>query len=102
MLTNLNYWIDVGGRPVIAIPAFFVIDFELMVLFAVLFPVVGMLWLNGLPRLHHPLFGAPRFGLASDDRFFLYVDSSDSKFDLRGTGTFLRSLEPMAVESVGP
>jgi hypothetical protein len=100
VLTSLNYPINVGGRPLLAWPAFIVIDFELMILFSVLFPVVGMLYLNGLPRLHHPLFGTPRFGLATDDRFFLYIDASDSKFDAKATRAFLKPLGPAIIEEV--
>jgi hypothetical protein len=97
---NWNYPIDVGGRPLLAWPAFAVVDFELMVLFSVIFPVVGMLYLNGLPRIHHPLFGTPRLSLASDDRFFLYVEAADPKFDPDRTREFLASLGPATVQPV--
>ena len=102
LFVNFDYPVEVGGRPVFAYPAFFVVDFEIMVLLAVLFPVIGMLVINGLPRLHHPLFGSPRFGLASDDRFFLYVDSRDPRFDADRTRTFLGSLGAWVVEPVRP
>ena len=102
VLTNWNYPIDVGGRPILAWPAFVVVDYELMILFAVIFPVVGMLHANGLPRLHHPLFGTPRFGLATDDRFFLYIDAADPKFDSKRTRAFLRKLRPESIEAVLP
>lgn len=100
LFVNFDYAIEVGGRPIFAYPAFFVVDFEIMVLLAVLFPVIGMLVINGLPRLHHPLFGTPRFGLASDDRFFLYVDARDSRFDPDHTRTMLGSLGAWVVEPV--
>jgi len=100
LYVNADYPIEVGGRPIFAWPAFFVVDFEIMVLGAVLFPVVGMFYLNGLPKLHHPLFDTPRFSLASDDRFFLYVDAADRKFESKGTRRFLDSLQPAAIEEV--
>jgi hypothetical protein len=100
LYVNADYPLNVGGRPILAWPAFFVVDFEIMVLGAVLVPVIGMFYLNGLPRLHHPLFGTPRFSLASDDRFFLYVDSRDSKFDADETRAFLQSLGPATIEEV--
>lgn len=102
LFVNIDYPVEVGGRPLIALPAFFVVDFEIMILGAVLFPVIGMLVLNGLPRLHHPLFGTPRFSLASDNRFFLYVDASDPKFDPQQTRSFLGSLGPWTVQPVLP
>jgi hypothetical protein len=102
LFVNIDYPIEVGGRPIMAFPAFFVVDFEIMVLGAVLFPVIGMLVLNGLPRLHHPLFNSPRFGLASDNRFFLYIDAADPKFDAERTRSFLGSLGAWLVEGVRP
>ena len=53
-----------AGRS-IAWSAFAVVTFELTVLFGALTPAFGMLALNGLPRLNHPVFGAARFHLAS-------------------------------------
>ena len=61
LFTNFDYPINVGGRPLYALSAFVVVCFELTVLFAALTPAIGMLALNGLPRLHHPVFGASAF-----------------------------------------
>ena len=102
LFVNWDYPIEVGGRPLLAWPAFAVVDFELMILCAVLFAVVGMFVIIGLPRLHHPLFSTPRFGLASDDRFFLYVDARDPKFDANATRTYLGSLGAWTVQPVQP
>ena len=102
IFVNLDYPIEVGGRPIFAWPAFFVVDFELMILCAVTFAVAGMLIINRLPKLHHPLFGTPRFGLASADRFFLYIDANDPKFDEERTRTFLGSIGAWTVEPVRP
>jgi hypothetical protein len=102
LFVNWDYPIEVGNRPLFAWPAFFVVDFELMILCAVLFAVIGMFAMMGLPKLYHPLFGAPRFGLASDDRFFLYIDARDPKFDPERTRGFLGSLGAWTVEPVRP
>jgi hypothetical protein len=102
LFVNVDYPIEVGGRPLFAWPAFAVVDFELMILCAVLFAVAGMLIINRLPKLHHPLFGTPRFGLASEDRFFLYIDASDPKFDAARTRSFLGSLGAWSIEAVRP
>lgn len=102
LFVNWDYPIEVGNRPLYAWPAFFVVDFELMILCAVLFAVIGMFVLIGLPKLYHPLFGAPRFGLASEDRFFLYIDARDPKFDPKQTRSFLGSLGAWTVEPVRP
>ena len=100
MFTNYDYPINVGGRPLYALSAFMVVAFELTVLFAALTPAIGMLALNGLPRLNHPLFAASKFYLASRNRFFLCVLATDAKFDKRKTQTFLKGLRPNSVELV--
>jgi hypothetical protein len=100
LFTNFDYPINVGGRPLYALSAFAVVAFELTVLFAALTPAIAMLVLNGLPRLHHPVFGAQAFRRASKDRFFLCVLATDAQFDNHKTRDFLRRLDPTSVEMV--
>jgi hypothetical protein len=59
-----------------------------------------MLALNGLPMPYHPVFNVPRFALASKDRFFLIVFSSDPNYDPAGTRSFLEGLEPRSISEV--
>jgi hypothetical protein len=98
--TNLNYPLNVGGRPIVAPTAFMLITFELLVLFAVLFGIGAMFILNRLPRLHHPLFDTDRFDTASLDRFFLVIFSNDEQFDAGRTRDFLQALGPERVQDV--
>jgi len=42
----------------------------------------------------------PRFALASKDRFFLIVFSSDPKYDPAGTRSFLQGLQPRSISEV--
>ncbi len=100
LYTNLDYPIDVGGRPLIAPPAFGMATIVLALLFAVLFAVFGMLVLNGLPRLNHPVFGVEDFHLASSDKFFVVIFANDPQFDRQRTQAFLEGLEPLRVELV--
>jgi hypothetical protein len=102
LFVNWDYPVEVGNRPLYAWPAFFVVDFEIMILCAVTFAVVGMFAIMGLPKLYHPLFGTPRFGLASEDRFFLYIEASDPKFDRARTRAYLGDLGAWTVEPVRP
>lgn len=102
IFVNIDYPIEVGGRPIFAWPAFAVVDFEIMILCAVSFAVAGMLIINRLPKLYHPLFGTPRFGLASQDRFFLYIAANDPKFDADKTRSFIGSLGAWSIEAVRP
>jgi hypothetical protein len=100
LYTNFDYPINVGGRPLYPLSAFMVVAFELTVLFAALFPAIGMLALNGLPRLNHPVFEAKAFRRASKDRFFLCVLATDARFDAKKTGQFLKGLDAASVELV--
>ena len=100
LFTNFDYPIEVGGRPLYALSAFAVVAFELTVLFGALLPAFGMLALNGLPRLHYPVFAAPRFHLASRDRFFLCIKAGDPRFAEGDTVRFLNELGAASVELV--
>jgi hypothetical protein len=95
------HWpIDVGGRPHNSWPAFIPITFELTILTAAIVGFVAMLAANGLPRLHHPLFGAGAFARASRDGFLLCIRSDDPKFDRQATRQFLVGLAANEVTEV--
>ncbi|HTU40263.1 MAG TPA: DUF3341 domain-containing protein [Candidatus Aquilonibacter sp.] len=96
----VSYPINVGGRPYNSWPAFIVITFELTILFGGVSALLGMLALNGLPMPYHPVFNVPRFAMASKDRFFLIVFSSDKKYDPAGTRAFLEGLQPRSISEV--
>ncbi|HEY4330344.1 MAG TPA: quinol:electron acceptor oxidoreductase subunit ActD, partial [Phycisphaerae bacterium] len=76
------------------------ITFELTVLFAALAGAIGMLMLNGLPRLDHPAFEIPHFERASTDRFFLCVEADDPQFDAGALRLLLTGHDPLAVTEV--
>jgi len=95
-----GYGFLVSGKPLLSLPAFIPVIFELTVLFAALTCVFGMFMMNGLPRLYHPLFRSKRFARVTNDRFFVVVEARDPRF-LRGkTEAFLKSLNPMSVEAI--
>ena len=100
--TNLDFPLDIGGRPLIAVPAFMLITFELMVLFAVFAGIGTMMIANRLPKLHHPLFDVERFGMASDDRFFLAImgDGKGRAFDPHEARAALWRTQPLEVSDV--
>lgn len=97
-----DYPLNIGGRPLHSWPMFIPITFELTILGAGLSAVFGMFVLNKLPMPYHPVFNAPRFALASRERYFLVIQSTDPLFDRERTRAFLQSLHPFEVVDVEP
>jgi hypothetical protein len=101
----LQWWVHtsayplvISGKPFFTWPAFIPITFEVSVLFGALGAVFGMFGLNQLPMHHHPLFKSKVFERASDDAFFISIESWDPRFDPSGTATLLKSLGARSVE----
>ncbi|PYX22215.1 MAG: DUF3341 domain-containing protein [Acidobacteria bacterium] len=99
-MAAISYPINVGGRPFHSWPAFIVVTFEMTILFGGIAAVFGMLALNGLPMPYHPVFNVPRFAMATKDRFFLIVFSSDPKYNPTDTRRFLEGLKPRSISEV--
>jgi hypothetical protein len=88
----IGYPISVAGRPNFSWPAFIPVIFELTVLGAAVCTVFGMLALNRLPQLYHPVFEIEEFRRASKDQFFLCIQAADPKFERNQTQSLLQSL----------
>jgi len=97
---TFDYPLIVGGKPMFSPPMSFVPSYIMMVLGAAVGAFVGMLALNGLPRLHHPLLQKARFALASRDKFFLVIGANDPKFSETETRRLLESLGGTHIELV--
>jgi Protein of unknown function (DUF3341) len=95
-----SFPLNIDGKPYNSWPSFIPITFELTILFAAIAATVGMVALNRLPKLYHPLFEISRFALASNDRFFLCIEARDGLFDLEKTKEFLNTLGPAYVYEV--
>ncbi len=89
----ISYPINSGGKPPHSWPEFIPVTFEMTVLAAAIAGVIGMLALNGLPRLRHPVFNVPQFDLASRNRFFLVIREESGR-------RLLEALEPLGVWDV--
>jgi len=99
-VSAIAYPLNIGGKPLLSIPAFIPVTFELTVLFSVFSTFFGLWFLCGLPQLFHPAFGNKAFEKVTDDKFFILVESEDPKFDLGRTKTLLEQTGASLVEEV--
>lgn len=97
--TNLDYPLDIGGRPLITLQAFALIGFELTVLFSVSFMVFGFFALNRLPRYHQPIFSVRRFERATKDGFFLFLPTANMNA-LQASRALLEKLGADSIDEV--
>jgi len=94
------YPLNIGGRPLNSWPVFIPIIFELTVLFSASAAFFAMLYFAGFPALYHPMFRIPSFRRASDDGFFLCIETRDRHYDETETARFLQSLDAARVWEV--
>ncbi len=89
--SSILYPMIVQGKPTNweTVPAFVPIMFELTVLISAFTTLFGMLLLNGLPRLNHPVFNWDRFKAVTDDKFFVVIEHRDPLFDMQETRALL-------------
>ena len=92
--------LNIGGRPLISVPMYIPVTFELTILFGGLTAAISMIVLNGLPRPYHPVFNVDRFNNASRNKFFLCIETADARFDYGETLKFLQSLNPEEIADV--
>jgi hypothetical protein len=96
----IDYPMNVGGRPDLSWPSFIPVTFECGILAAALGGLLGMLFLNGLPRPHHPLFDVDGFEQVSKDKFYLCVESNDPNFDVSRVKDFFQKVGAEDVKEV--
>jgi mono/diheme cytochrome c family protein len=93
-MNAVDYKFISSGKPMWSIPANVPVYFELTVLFSAFAALGGMLALNNLPQPYHPLDLRREFAKATDDRFFLYIEREDEKFDEQETRNLLDGTHP--------
>jgi Ni/Fe-hydrogenase subunit HybB-like protein len=98
---SVAYPLVISGKPFFAWPAYVPITFELAVLGGAIGAVLGMFALNRLPRHHHPVFASEHFERASDDRFFISIESGDPRFDAGTTPRLLADAGAARLEWLG-
>ena len=99
-MNSFDYPILIGGKPLFSPFSAFPPSYELTILFSAFGSILGMLFFNRLPRLHHPLLKHRSFALASHDRYFLVVETADPKYSESETRKLLESTGSQRIELV--
>ena len=99
-MNAVDYRILVGGKPMFSPHAAFPPSYELTILFGAFGAILGMLFLNRLPRLHHPLLKHKRFKLATHDRFYVVIETADPKYSEVETRKLLETAGSKHIEEV--
>lgn len=93
----VGYTFEVSGKPLISAPAFVPVAFELTILLSALTTVGGMLVLNKLPCLYHPVLKSRHLKRITDDRFVLVIEAKDPSFSRAETTAFMELLAPESI-----
>jgi hypothetical protein len=99
-MTVVDYPLNISGKTLMNVPAWIPVTFELTVLLSAFGAVFGMLFLNGLPRFNHPLFSVENFSKATDDGFFICIESNDPQFDQEKVEKLLKDGGGFNIEKV--
>jgi mono/diheme cytochrome c family protein len=98
---NVDYSQVIGGKPMFPLPAFIPILFEVTVLTgAVLTVYIMILFYFKLPNNAHPLHDTKYMKDVSSDKFGIYIEADDAKFDLETVKAFLSSLGASRVDEI--
>jgi len=97
---DFDYPIMVGGKPLFSAPMTFVPSYILMIMGSAIGALIGMLGINQLPRLHHPLLAKKRFEMVSRDKFVIVIGANDQKFSATDTRQLLEAAGAGIVEIV--
>ncbi len=95
-----DYPLIVGGKPMFSVPMTFVPAYIMMIMGGAGGALLGMVGLNQLPRLHHPLLFKKRFESVSRDKFVIVIGANDKKFCASETKNLLASLGGANIEIV--
>jgi hypothetical protein len=95
-----DFPIVIGGKPMFSPFYPFVPCFELTILFGSFGAALGMLFLNRLPRLYHPLLKHRRFAQVTHDKFYLVIEGSDPHWSAAGMRGLLQDSRSRTIEFV--
>ncbi len=95
-----DYPLNISGKSLMNIPAWIPVIFELTILLSAFGAVFGMFFLNGLPRLNHPLFNSDNFKKATDDGFFVCIEAEDPQFESEKVQSLLKGAGASNIEEI--
>lgn len=95
-----GYAFYISGKPLEISPANIPVTFEVIILSSAFATFFGMWIFNRLPRFANPLHRIDRFRRATNDRFFLMVESEDAKYDANRTRQQFEEWGATAIENV--
>ncbi len=87
-----DYPIVVGGKPMFSPMYAFPVSYELTILLAAFGTIIGMFLLNRLPMHYHPAMKHEAVARASDDRFYIIIESTDPRFEVKTATTMLKEI----------
>ncbi|MBI3876686.1 MAG: DUF3341 domain-containing protein [Verrucomicrobia bacterium] len=99
-MNAFDYKIVVGGKPMFSPFYSFPVSYECTILLASFGSLGGMLFLNRLPRLYHPLLKNRRFASVTHDKFFVVIETADPKYSPTETRKLLEGAGCKHIEVV--
>ncbi len=93
IFTSMDWPLVTGGKPILSIPAYVVIAFELTILFGVFATVIGVLWNMRIPDAKTHVVYDPEY---SSGRFGVYVTAPEER--LEEARAILQSSEPSLLQ----
>lgn len=92
----IDWPLNIGGKPLISLPAFVPIFFELTVLIGGLSTVAGLFAVCGLPNFKNKILH-PRI---TNDKFVIFIPASEMGFSEGDASSFLQKFQPEEVSTV--
>lgn len=99
-MNAIDYPLNVGGRPLHSWPAFIPATIIVSALWLATAAFLTMLFQCGLPRLNHPVFDVPDFDRASEDRFFICIQTTDPSYEPQDATDLLQRQGAISISTV--
>ncbi|MEQ9411820.1 MAG: DUF3341 domain-containing protein [Fuerstiella sp.] len=99
-MNAIDYPFIISGKPLFSILPSLPVAFELAILLAAFAVFGGALALGGLPKHSNRLFSIPVFARATNDRFFLSIEASDSRFDADELSNLLNQAGAVSIDHI--